>query len=95
MKVAIAGAGNVGRAIARELLNNGHHVLLIDRDPKALKMESVPNAEWIMADVCEIDTLQNPKSETGQDKIKAPRISVGKDRIWNSKSSCPSKSSKK
>mgnify|MGYP003348732644 CR=1 FL=1 len=47
MKIAIAGAGNVGRAIARELLENGHHVMLIDRDPKALKMDSVPKAEWI------------------------------------------------
>jgi trk system potassium uptake protein TrkA len=28
MRIAIAGAGNVGRAIARELLENGHHVLL-------------------------------------------------------------------
>ena len=52
MKIAIAGAGNVGRSIARELLENGHHVLLIDRDPKALKIESVPSAEWLMADVC-------------------------------------------
>ena len=34
MRVAIAGAGNVGRAIARELLGNGHQVLLIDKDPK-------------------------------------------------------------
>ncbi len=31
MRVAIAGAGKVGRAIARELLSNGHQVLLIDR----------------------------------------------------------------
>ena len=27
MRVAIAGAGNVGRAIARELLSNGHSLL--------------------------------------------------------------------
>ena len=32
MRVAIAGAGKVGRAIARELVGNGHDVLLIDRD---------------------------------------------------------------
>ncbi|MEI2784642.1 MAG: TrkA family potassium uptake protein [Candidatus Nanopelagicales bacterium] len=33
MRVAIAGAGKVGRAIARELVTNGHQkVLLIDRD---------------------------------------------------------------
>ena len=48
MRIAIAGAGNVGRAIARELLDNGHQVLLIDKDPKALKLESVPDAEWLM-----------------------------------------------
>ncbi len=33
MKVAIAGAGAVGRSIARELLQNEHQVLLIDKDP--------------------------------------------------------------
>ena len=49
MRVAIAGAGNVGRSIARELLGNGHHVMLIDRDPKAMKLESVPEAEWAIA----------------------------------------------
>ena len=46
MKIAIAGAGNVGRSIARELLENGHQVLLMDRDPKSLKMDSDPQAEW-------------------------------------------------
>ena len=44
MRIAIAGAGNVGRAIARELLDNGHQVLLIDKNPKAMKMQSVPDA---------------------------------------------------
>ena len=33
MRVAIAGAGAVGRSIARELIDNGHQVLLIDKDP--------------------------------------------------------------
>jgi trk system potassium uptake protein len=61
MRIAIAGAGNVGRAIARELLENGHQVLLIDRDPKALKMESVPTAEWLLADACEITSLDLAK----------------------------------
>ena len=32
MRVAIAGAGAVGRSIARELLENGHEVLLIDQE---------------------------------------------------------------
>ena len=77
MRIAIAGAGNVGRAIARELLENGHYVLLIDKDPKALKMDSVPNAEWLLADACEITALDVAKLDgcqvlvaaTGDDKV--------------------------
>ena len=34
MRVAIGGAGNVGRSIAAELIENGHEVLLIDKDPQ-------------------------------------------------------------
>ena len=44
MRVAIAGAGAVGRSIAQELIGNGHQVLLIDKDPAALKPERVPDA---------------------------------------------------
>ena len=77
MKVAIAGAGNVGRSIARELIANGHHVMLIDKDPKAMKLESVAEAEWVMADACEIASLDNAKLDqcqvlvaaTGDDKV--------------------------
>ena len=77
MRIAIAGAGNVGRAIAAELLENGHHVLLIDRDPKALKMERVPTAEWLMADACEITSLDNAKLDTCQVMIAA----TGDDKV--------------
>jgi trk system potassium uptake protein TrkA len=77
MRIAIAGAGNVGRSIARELLENGHHVLLIDRDPKALKIESVPSSEWLMADVCEISSLDNAKLDTCQVLIAA----TGDDKV--------------
>ena len=77
MKIAIAGAGNAGRAIARELIANGHQVLLIDKNQKALKMESVPNAEWLLADACEIATLDKASLDqcqvmvaaTGDDKV--------------------------
>jgi len=44
MRVAIAGAGSVGRSVARELLENGHEVLLVDKDPAAIKKSSVPDA---------------------------------------------------
>ena len=42
MRVAIAGAGAVGRSIARELIGNGHDVLLIDREPGSIKPDRVP-----------------------------------------------------
>lgn len=58
MRVAIAGAGNVGRSIAQELIENGHTVLLIERQPSALRPERVPTAEWILADACELASLQ-------------------------------------
>lgn len=64
MRIVIAGAGNVGRSIARELIVNGHQVLLIDRDPKAIKPDSVPQAEWLHADACELDTLQEARLDT-------------------------------
>ena len=32
MKVAVAGAGKVGKSIARELVTIGHDVMLIDKD---------------------------------------------------------------
>ena len=58
MRVAIAGAGSVGRSIARELLHNGHEVLLIDRAAAAIKVASVPDAEWLLADACEVTSLE-------------------------------------
>jgi len=86
MRVAIAGAGNVGRAIARELLDNRHQVLLIDKDPKALKMDSVPDAEWLLADACEVTSLDNAKLDlcqvlvaaTGDDKVNLVASLLGK-----------------
>jgi trk system potassium uptake protein len=57
MRIVIAGAGSVGRSIARELLSNGHHVLLVDRDPAALRPGNIPNAKTLLADACEITSL--------------------------------------
>jgi trk system potassium uptake protein TrkA len=77
VKVAIAGAGNVGRSIALELTENGHQVLLIEREPKALKTASVPAAEWLLADACELASLEEAHIQdcqvmvaaTGDDKV--------------------------
>jgi len=77
MRVAIAGAGNVGRSIAQELVDNGHQVLLIEKLPKMLRPERVPAAEWALADACELSSLQELDiascdvvvAATGDDKV--------------------------
>ena len=58
MRVAIAGAGNVGRSIAAELIENGHQVMLIEREPRMVRTHLVPEAEWILADACEVSSLE-------------------------------------
>lgn len=57
-RIAIAGAGNVGRSIANELLDNGHEVTLLEREERALKEGSVPRATWLHADACELTALE-------------------------------------
>ena len=69
MRVAIAGAGKVGRAIARELVGNGHQVLLIDRDAELARPGIVEGAETLMADACEVSALD----EVGQNMLGGPR----------------------
>jgi len=41
MRIAIAGAGNVGRSVAKELIENGHHVMLLERSAAALRPDVV------------------------------------------------------
>jgi len=77
MKVAIAGAGNVGRSIARELTENGHDVLLIEREPKALKTSSVPEAQWLLADACELASLE----EAGIQECQVVVAATGDDKV--------------
>ncbi|SDR30347.1 potassium channel family protein [Thermostaphylospora chromogena] len=77
MRVAIAGAGAVGRSIAAELLENGHEVLLIDNDPRAIKIDSVPRAEWLLADACEISSLD----EAGLDNCHVVVAASGDDKV--------------
>ena len=77
MRVAIAGAGKVGRAIARELVTNGHQVLLIDRDAELARPGTVEGAEILLADACEISALDEAQlsqcqvvvAATGDDKV--------------------------
>jgi len=77
VKVAIAGAGSVGRSIARELLTNGHEVLLIDKDTRKVDPERISEASWLLGDACEVANLEQAKLQdydvmvgaTGDDKV--------------------------
>ncbi|ALR14457.1 potassium transporter TrkA [Mycobacteroides saopaulense] len=64
MRVAIAGAGKVGRSVARELLDYGHKILLIERERTNFEPPAVPGADWLNADACELDTLEEAGIQT-------------------------------
>ena len=77
MRVVIAGAGSVGRSIARELLGNGHHVLLIDKDADEARVAKLPEASWLAGDACEISSLQ----EAGMADCDVVVASTGDDKV--------------
>lgn len=64
MRVVIAGAGSVGRSIATELLVSGHQVTLVDKQPSAMRVASVADAEWLLADACELRSLVQAEADT-------------------------------
>ncbi|GAB97824.1 trk system potassium uptake protein TrkA [Kineosphaera limosa] len=77
MRVVIAGAGSVGRSIARELIGNGHEVLLIDNDADDVQSSRVPDASWLLADACELAALH----EAGLDTCDVVVAATGDDKV--------------
>lgn len=71
MRVIIVGAGSVGRSIGRELLDNGHEVLLVDRAATDARVDTLPEAAWLTGDACEITTLQEAEVRTGDVVVAA------------------------
>lgn len=77
MYIVIAGAGSVGRSIARELLGYGHEVTLIDHASEKLQVAQLADADWILADACDPLTLQQAElsradvvvAASGDDKV--------------------------
>ena len=59
MKIVIAGAGSVGRSVALELLAHGHDITLIDKLPEKLRIATVADADWVLADACSPDALRD------------------------------------
>ncbi|HEY7595077.1 MAG TPA: TrkA family potassium uptake protein [Actinophytocola sp.] len=77
MRVAIAGAGAVGRSIAAELIAGDHQVMLIERLQSQFEPHTVEQAEWVLADACELSSLEDAGMQlcdvviaaTGDDKV--------------------------
>ncbi len=76
MRVVVAGAGVVGRSIARELLAGGHTVTLIDKRSSVFSSDPVEDADQQVGDACELSVLERLRIEeadvvvaaTGDDK---------------------------
>ena len=77
MRVGIAGAGAVGRSVAQELLDYGHKVLLIEHDMRHYEPQTVPGAEWLLADACEVTALE----ESGLQTCDVVIAATGDDKV--------------
>ena len=59
MRVAVAGAGSVGTAIAGDLKQHGHDVLVLEKEPEVVeKLRPHLDVRWAAADACEVSSLQ-------------------------------------
>ena len=58
MRVAVAGAGKVGRFLAEDLASSGHQVLLLEKNPGlAASIEAAPGVTCVAAYACEVTSL--------------------------------------
>jgi len=59
MKVAIAGAGKVGRFLAEDLAENGHEVQLLDsNEDLGAVLPPIEGVRHVTADACEVSSLK-------------------------------------
>jgi trk system potassium uptake protein TrkA len=59
MRIVIAGAGNVGTFVAKDLATRGHDVVLIEQQPDVIstQKQELPDVHWVKGDACELHTL--------------------------------------
>jgi len=76
MRVAIAGAGNVGLFLANDLAGAGHEVQLIEESSDvAQRSHADEGVEWIVADACEVNSLR----QAGLEKCDVVVAATGDD----------------
>ncbi len=84
MRVVIAGAGNVGIFLAQDLLEAGHEVLVLEKDPEVAarlgegqaggsgaKAADTRQVQWLVGDACDMRTLQAARLETADVMVAA------------------------
>jgi len=72
MKVVIAGAGNVGTSIARDLLDAGHEVLVIEQDTDLVaKLRPTLGVRWVEGDACEVTLLRSAELDNADVMVAA------------------------
>ncbi|MCU1683067.1 MAG: trkA [Amycolatopsis sp.] len=76
MRVAIAGAGAVGRSIAAELIDGRHQVMLIEREIDQFEPAIVEQADWVLGDACEVSLLE----ESGLQECDVVIAATGDDK---------------
>ncbi|WP_410620412.1 potassium channel family protein [Amycolatopsis sp. cmx-8-4] len=76
MRVAIAGAGAVGRSIAAELIDGRHQVMLIEREADQFEPHTVEQADWVLGDACEVSILE----ESGIEQCDVVIAATGDDK---------------
>ncbi|MEV6625403.1 TrkA family potassium uptake protein [Amycolatopsis sp. NPDC051106] len=76
MRVAIAGAGAVGRSIASELIDGRHQVMLIEREADQFEPQTVEQADWVLGDACEVSILE----ESGIEQCDVVIAATGDDK---------------
>ena len=58
MRIAIAGAGTVGRYVAKDLKEHGHDVIVIEQNKDLIEsLKEDYDLSWIAGDACELHTL--------------------------------------
>jgi trk system potassium uptake protein TrkA len=58
VRIAIAGAGNVGQYVARDLHARGHEIVLIEQNKELVEnLREELDVNWVVGDGCELHTL--------------------------------------